>query len=85
MSLFGNWEQGGVHYFIGTGEQMPIFRVQGEKRQYWGTGNIRIFDFGEKGNKPIYFLGTREQVRPWEVLVNAFIDILFSTKPSFLL
>ena len=63
--------------FGGTGEQGHLFegnrgtegqnlRATGEQRQYWGTGNIEnnFSIFGEQGNKPIYFRGTREQVPP---------------------
>ena len=38
----------------------------GVQSQYWGTGNTgnEDFDFGQQGNKVIYFRGTREQVAP---------------------
>ena len=37
-----------------------------EQRQFWGTGNIESqdFNFGEQGNKAVYFRGTREKVTP---------------------
>ena len=36
-------------------------RGTGEQRQFWGTVNMENedFDFGEQGNKLIYFRGTR--------------------------
>ena len=48
------------------GNKGKIWRGLGEQRQYWGTGNIenKFSHFGEQGNKPIYFRGTREQVPP---------------------
>ena len=46
------------------GNKCQILRGTGEQRQYWGTGNIRKQIFGEQGNNPIYFRGTREQVPP---------------------
>ena len=41
----------------------------GEQRQFWGTGNMgnQDFDFGEQGNKAIYFRGTRI---PWEDIIG---------------
>ena len=62
--VLGN--RGNRALFQGNREQRPNFEGNRGKRQYWGTGNIRkqIFDFGEQGNKPIYFRGTREQVPP---------------------
>ena len=39
-------------------------RGRGEQRQFWGTGKIgnHDFEFGEQGNKTIYFRWTREEV-----------------------
>ena len=47
-------------------------RGTGEHRQFGGTGNIENQDFvlGEQGKKAIFSRGTREQVHPWEGLVN---------------
>ena len=46
-------------------------------KAFCGTGNVenQDFDFGEQGNKAIYFRGTREQVHtlPPEELKNNFI------------
>ena len=45
---------------------MSKMRGTGEQSQFWGTGKIgnKYFDFGEQGNKSIYFRGTRQQVPP---------------------
>ena len=61
--------------FRGTGEQRFLFkekketkdlqtRETWEQRKFWGKGDIENedFDFGEQGNKAIYFRVTREQV-----------------------
>ena len=62
----GFWGTGEKGYsFQGNrGNKGQILRGTGEQRQCLGTGNIRkqIFDYGEQGNKPIYFRGTRDQV-----------------------
>ena len=44
-----------------------------EQMQFWGIGNIenQDFDFGEQGNKAIYFRGAREQISPWEGLTHS--------------
>ena len=58
----------GTRAFISgeQGNKGQFFRGTGERRQYWGTGNIenKFSIFGEQGNTPIYFRGTREQVPP---------------------
>ena len=51
-------------YLMGTGDQRPKF--EGNKDQYWGTGNIRnqIFDFRGTREKANLFQGTMEHVPP---------------------
>ena len=67
------------------GNNGQFLRGTGEQRQYWGTGNIenKFSIFGEQGNKPIYFRGTREQVPPppppgraSKITLNSMFDIL---------
>ena len=64
--------------FYGTGKKGIYNR--GTKAKFWGeqgnkdnigkqgTYENKFSIFGEQGNKPIYFRGTREQVPPWEGL-----------------
>ena len=46
------------------GNKDQILRGTGEQEQYWGTGNIRkqIFDFWGTGERPVYFMGRREEL-----------------------
>ena len=68
----GFWETGGKGIsFRGTGDQRPNFEGNREKRQYWGTGNIRtqIFDFWGTGEQANLFQGnkgTGTPPPPWE-------------------
>ena len=58
-----------IHLF--QGNKCPKRQGTAEQRHFWGTGNIgnQDFDFGEQGNKAIYFRGTREQVPSWKDLM----------------
>ena len=63
----------GEQGYLFQGNKGQILRGTGEQRCYRGTGNIKnkFSIFGEQGNKPIYFMGTREQVPPpWEGLIS---------------
>ena len=62
-----------------------ILRGSGEQRQYWGTGNTEnnFSIFGEQGNKPIYFRGTREQVAPWEGLGSVGLILIAQAMSTF--
>ena len=64
----GFWGNRGTRAFISReqGNKGLLLRGTGERRQYWGSGNIenKFSIFGEQGNKPFYFRGTREQVTP---------------------
>ena len=59
-STGGSYLGGGGYLFSCSPE--IILREKGEKRQYWGTSNMRKLRLGEQGNKPNYFRETREQV-----------------------
>ena len=73
QGFLGTGETG--HLFQGNREQRPNFEGNRgtttilRNREHMKT-NFRYFCriFGEQGNKPIYFRGTREQVPPWEGL-----------------
>ena len=54
------------------GNKGQILRATGEKRRYWGTGNIRKqnFDFWGTGEQANFFRGTREHVPPGRASMN---------------
>ena len=62
--VLGNSSMQKGHLFQGNNGQ--ILRGTREQKQYWRTGNIRIFFsiFEDQGNNPLYFRGTREKVPP---------------------
>ena len=62
----------------GRGNRGTNVFIPGENKQFWGTGNIgnEDFDFGEQGNKAIYFRGIRER----EGLMHALIISPFMRK-----
>ena len=58
QGFWGTGEQG--HLFQGNGGTNANF--EGNRGAKTKLGNRKTnFDFGEQGNKPIYFRGTREQ------------------------
>ena len=63
----GKW-----HLFQGNREHRSNFKWNWVQRQYWGTWNIRkqFSMLVEQENKPIYFLGTRGWLSPYEGLIS---------------
>ena len=65
-ALPGVWGNRGIRSFISGEQWNKSLKLKGtrEQRQFGGTGNIenQDFDFGEQGEMPFFFRGTREQV-----------------------